>query len=346
LEGLPATSTPNATTGGTTGGGFLDNLGSSLTSLLPSGSNLATLGLGAAGLYEANQQKKTNDAQAATLTGLGKPYVDAGQTALKQAQAGTLNPQQQALQNSQLGQGTTLTGQAGPLLDIANTAFKQYQAGQLPAWQQAELDQQKADAMAQLKQSLGAQVDSSTLAQAMAGIDKQFETAKGQLLQQNLATGQSAESQGQGIQGQGFAATNAGWQTGVDAVQQSFTNAINLATAGNGPVAEAVQLAIAGDTQLTNNLMQFYGALAKSYASNASGTSKSSGLGSLLSGASGALSGGNAVRGLVNAAGNGVTDTTALTGTQSLLPSDLPTSTPDLGIDPSTLDTSSLDSLF
>jgi len=256
----PPAATPDPT--GTSSG-----IPSWLSSLFPGGAaNIPPALMAALGIYEASSQKAQNQTEANTLSALGTPLVNASNTALTQAQMGTLNPQQSALQQSQLSQGKTLTGQAGPLLDIANTGFAQFQAGALPAWQQAELDQQKAAATAQLKQSLGSQVDSSALAAQQTQIDQQYDIAKGQLMIQNLNQSEQAFTMGINTQNMGYADIQAGYQTGVNAIQQSYNNAISLATSGFGPIEQAIQLLIQGDSQLSSSLMEMFGLIGMGFA--------------------------------------------------------------------------------
>jgi hypothetical protein len=265
--------------------------------------------LGAA-MWGANQQKNQNNAMAGQLNAVGQPLVNAGMGELTAAQTGFLNPQTQNLQNSQLSQGNTLVGQAGPLLNIANTAFQQFQSGTLPQWQQAELDQQKAAAYQQAVQSLGAQADSSTLAQVKAQIDQQYDMAKGNLMQQNLSTGENAYTLGEDTQNMGYKDIQAGWQTGVTAIQQSFSNAISLATAGYGPIQDAIQLQIQGNTQLTNSLMEMMGLIGMGYARDNAGK-KTTGAQSLLSQA------GSGLKSLFGGGGSSITNGAELGGSSN-----------------------------
>lgn len=255
----------------TSGSGF--DLSSLMSTLFPNGASGlgAPLTEGALALYEANQAKNQNDAFANTLLSAGQPLVNAGQNELTNAQTGKLNPQAAGLQTSQTTQGNTLVGQAGPLLNIGNTAFQNFVAGSLPPWQQTELDQQKAAALAQAKQSMGSQVDSSTMGQIQAQIDSQYDIAKGNLMQQNLGIGEQAFAQGQQVQQLGFSDIQAGWQTGMNAIQQSFNNAVSLMSAGFGPIEDAIQLKIQGDTQITDSLMQMMGLIGLGYAQSQAG---------------------------------------------------------------------------
>ena len=261
-------------------GNILGSLGSFATP--------TNLGYGAAaglGLAEANQAKKDNQSYASTLTGLGQPYVDAGKQQLGQAQKGTLTPAQQAQVDNLKAQGKTLTDQSNPLISGGTDAIKAANAGTLPQWQQAQLDQQAAQQKAQLRQSLGANVDSSTLAQSDAQIDQQLSITKGNLIQQNLQSGMGELGQGTALEQQGQADIQKGYATATEAIQQSFQNAISLAAAGNGPIMDAVNLMIAGDSQISSALMGFMGNLAKAYASSGASGGGNGGGGSLGSAA-------------------------------------------------------------
>jgi hypothetical protein len=185
---------------------------------------------------------------------------------LTNAQNGTLTPAQIAQQNNLISQGNTVAGQAQSEITGGTAAITQANAGALPAWQQAQIDQQVAAQKAQIAQSLGPNVDSSTLAQYYAQIDQKADITKGQLIQQNLASGEQELGAGVTTEQQGQAQISAGYKVATDAAQTAFQDAISLAAAGNGPIMDAVNLLVTGDTAVSNSLMNFMGALAQAYA--------------------------------------------------------------------------------
>ena len=324
--------TPPAASGGTDptglGTSLLTSLGSSLGSLATP-TNLAYGAAAGLGLAEANSQKSQNQTYADTLANLGKPYVAAGQQQLTTAQSGTLTPAQQAQQANLKSQGGTLTSEANPLISGGTAAITAANAGQLPAWQQAQIDQQTAQQKAQIRQSLGANVDSSTLAQYDAQIDQQAAITKGNLEQQNLASGQSELGQGTNLQQQGQADIQAGYKVATDAAQQAFTNAMNLAATGNGPIMDAVNTLIQGDSQVSSALMSYMGALAKAYASGQSGTKTPATTPSVPTGATPSMGSGSSANLSTGGGSTGNPYTAAINAGNPSDPSQLPTGVGD-----------------
>ena len=254
--------------------GLVSSLGTDLAGLATP-TNLAYGAAAGLGLAEANSQKSQNQTYANTLANLGTPYVAAGQAQLTAAQNGTLTPAQQAQQANLNSQGNTLTGEANPLISGGTSMITASNAGTLQPWQQAQLDAQVAQQKAQLRQSLGANVDSSTLAQYDAQIDQQASITRGQLVQQNLTSGEGELGQGTNLQQQGQADIQAGYKVATDAAQTAFQNAMSLAATGNGPIMDAVNTLIQGDSQVSAALMSYMGALAKAYTSSQGGSKTS-----------------------------------------------------------------------
>lgn len=254
------------------------------------GNNAGTIAEVGLGLYESNQAKNLNQNLANELKSVGQPLITAGQTALDQASKGTLNAQQAGSQAASFATGTQLQGEATPLLNIANAAFQNYVNGSIPPWQQQQLDQQQAAEIAQARQSLGPQVDSSSMSAVTAQINQKFDITKGQLVLAQYGIGKDALSAGTSIEQLGYTDIQQGWQTGIDAIQQNINNAISLSTAGFGPLADAIALQIQGDTQVSSALMDMMGAIGMGYAiQNASGKSTGPTLGGILGKAAGSL---------------------------------------------------------
>ncbi len=281
-SGAPAA----ASTGGT-------SLGDALT---PSNTTLGLLGAGAAGLYQQSRAQSQNQGYVNQLQQIAQPSLQAGNTYLNRALSGALTPAQQAQQNALLAQGNTLTQEAAPYLAAGAAGLQAYQSGQLPAWQQQQLDNQTAAAIAQLKASLGPNVDSSTLAAGIQQIQEQAGIAKGQLLQQNLATAENEYGIGTQQQAAAFQAINAGYQSAVTDAQQSFEDAISALTLGDQATLAAIQTAIQGNSQIASATSGLFGNLAMSYAmmqGKGGGGSSSimSGIKNLFGGSSAASSG-------------------------------------------------------
>lgn len=251
---------------------------SSLGSLLPSGSTLAGLApylaMGGAGLLEQQQAASETNSEVNQLEGLGAPLLSEGNTLLGNYQAGQLTPAQQAVTSNAMSSANTLLTSAQPLSGIAATAFSQYQSGTLPAWQQQQLDAQTAAAKQQVAQSLASQgiTDSSVLQAQYQQIDSQAAITKGQLNQQNFATGNQAydtwltsTTQGQQLQQQGL-------QYAAQSLQQTFANALGADSLGGQDVQAAIQLAVQSNSQLAEMMTQFMGSLATAYAISQGGT--------------------------------------------------------------------------
>jgi hypothetical protein len=276
-----------ATGGGTTtGGGAAANpFGGLLSSALNYGVPLAW----------AADQKATNAKNIQPLKDIGTSLTKQGQDMMANYQ--NLSPTQQKALDQAIQSGQLTASRGQPLIDIGNTAMQQYQAGNLPQWQQLELDQKVAQQKALARQSLGANVDSTTLAQMDSQIDAQAAIAKGQMIQSNLATGEAAYGQGVGYETTGNAAVTQGYRSAVTDINQNLSNAISTIGAGLGPLESAIQMQIQGDTAITNSLMQMYSALAKAAGTaaaggGAAGGGAGGGAGGAAGGTTGGLAGG------------------------------------------------------
>jgi hypothetical protein len=259
-----------STTAGSTGGlsSLLGGLGGQIGGLAP------YLAVGGLGLLEQQQAASTTNSEVNQLEGLGTPLLNEGAQQLGAYQSGTLTPAQSAVSNNAIKSGNTLLTSAAPLSGIAATAFQQYQSGTLPAWQQTQLDQSVAAQKQQVAQSLASQgiTDSSVLQAQYQQIDAQAAITKGQLNQQNFATGNQAydswlqsTTEGQQMQQQGL-------QYAAQSLQQDFANALGADSLGGQDVQSAVQLAVQSNTQLAEMMTNFMGSLATAYAISVGGT--------------------------------------------------------------------------
>jgi len=307
---------------------WLSSLGNTISS------NAGDLAAGAAGLSAANQQKSENAALANKLATPANALISGGMKDLSNYK--DLSPTQQAALQSGVSTGQTLTGEANPLIGIGQTAFGQYGLGQLPAWQQAEIDQKTAQQKALARQSLGANVDSTTLAQMDAQIDQQAEISKGNLLQQNLSTGEQAYQQGTGLQQTGGTDITAAYNNASQDISKNLSDALSQITTGLGPLEDSINIQIQGNTALTGQLQQLYAALAKATSSGGAasgGAASGGGLGSLVSGAKGLVSG---AKNLYNSLTGGFTPDPSLTGSNMSFPTAAPLDvTGQLGADAS-----------
>ena len=243
----------NVTGGGasSTGGNLAGDIGSLIGALTPT----------ATGIYSAGQARKEYGQAASTLAGLGQPYVEAGKKQLDTALSGALTPAQQAQADLYGTQAKTLYGQATPFISAGTYDITQSQAGQLPQWQQQQLENEKAAAIARATSTLGPNVDSTTLGNVINNINAQFDIQRGNLMQQNLATGESLFNLGVGVQTQGMQAEQAAANVPVAAAQTAFANALNLEAGGNQPVEASVQTMLAGDQLIAQQLRDFMTAM-------------------------------------------------------------------------------------
>lgn len=240
--GGPGTTTPPASAGSSTG--IVDTLLTDLGSLWSgftnyvssnAGNLAAFTGLGAAGLYEAHNAQQDASKYAGQLQSIGAPYVAAGQQ-----QLGAFTGAAPAADAQQIAG-------AGTLGDIANQSFTDYQSGKLPPAYEQQLTDQATAAKAQLRASLGPNVDSSTLATQDEAIDQQMNLNRQQLLDQRLQIGEQAYQQVQG------------------AFNNLLNEALGAGSLGLNAEAQAIGLKISSDTQIAAALTQMFGAIAQGY---------------------------------------------------------------------------------
>ena len=272
VSGAPSATDPTAS-GNTS---WLDDIGSFLSK---NAGNIANIGSAA---YHSKQQQDANSKLAGQLRDQSAPILASGQNQLSNYQ--NLTDLQKKALESGVSTGSTLTGLADPLLSIGKDAFSQYTGGQLPAWQQAEIDQKVAQAKALARQSLGANVDSSTLSQVDSQIDQQAQISKGQLMQQNLASGEQAYGQGAGYVSQGGATTKAAYDKASADITTNLHNALETITVGLGPLNDSIKYEIAGNTALQKYMQDLYGAIAKA-STAAGGGAAGGGIGGIIGGA-------------------------------------------------------------
>ena len=265
---------------------FLNNIGGFLSNNV---GNIASIGSAA---YLAKQQQDANSKLAGQLRDQSTPILKSGQDQLANYQ--NLTDLQKKAMDTGVSTGSTLTGLADPLLGIGKDAFSQYTGGQLPAWQQAEINQKVAQAKALARQSLGANVDSSTLSQVDSQIDQQAEISKGQLMEQNLASGEKAYDQGAGYVSQGGTATKAAYDKASADITTNLHNALDTITVGLGPLSDSIKYEIAGNTALQKSMQDLYGALAKA-GTTAGGGTGGGGTGSVIGGAKSIYDAGKAI---------------------------------------------------
>lgn len=302
----PAAATPQG------GGSFLGDLGSSFFSSLIGGGggslgsqlggflggiapSAATAAIGMGQISQAQQQAQQYQQQEAAL---GQPYLQAGQQQLQAAQSGQLSPAQQAVVNTSTQQGQNILSQTGALTPIFQQAFSNYQSGTLQPAQQAQLDQQVAAAKQELRQTLGPNVDSSTLATQDAQIDQQALITKQNLLNSQFQTGNQAYDSWISSTQQGQQLILQGQQYAAQQLQQDLSNSLQLGAEGMAPVEQSIQMAMASDADLSNQVQQLMSNLAGSWAYMQA-------KGGAAGGAGGAFgSGGSPWTGVAGAAGN------------------------------------------
>jgi hypothetical protein len=273
------------------GGGLGSQLGNFLGGIAPSA---ATAAIGMNQISQAQQQNQQYQQQEAAL---GQPFLDASKQQLAAYQGGQLSPAQQAVVNTSQQQGQNLLNQTGPLQQIFQQSFQNYQSGTLQPAQQAQLDQQIAAAKAELRQALGPNADSSTLATQDAQIDQQALITKQNMLNSQFQTGNQAYDTWMTSTQQGQQLILQGQQYAAQQLQQDLTNALQLGSEGMAPVEQSINMAISSDADLSNQVNQLMSNLAASWAyMQAKGSSAGAGGGGLFGGGGGG--------GLAGAAGN------------------------------------------
>ena len=261
---LPTTPTPSTKTTPTT---TPDTSGSSLAGALTAGDTAALLG------YQANKQ---TDQAAGQLQKSATAAGGAGQQYLAEALGGKLTPAQQATYDTLKKQSETLSQQAEPYLAAGAQGLQAYEQGQLPAWQQTQLDNQTAAAIAQARASMGANVDSSSMAQIEAQIRQQATIAKGQMLQNNLITSQELAQYGLTEQKDAFALMDAANTSVTSSLQQSFTNAMDALGIADNATLREIQARISGNSAVGNSVSSLLGNLTKAYTLSAAQDSNGS----------------------------------------------------------------------
>ena len=236
---------------------------------LTGGANFSNLASTGAALAAAKQQQADNARLAGTLRDQSTPILASGQKQL--ANYDQLTDLERKAMDAGVSAGTALTGDADPLLGIGRTAFGDYTAGKLPAWQQAEIDAQVAQQKAMARQSLGANVDSTTLAQMDAQIDKNAEITKGNLLSQNLTAGEAAYKQGTDLVGAGGAAIKAAYDKASADISRNLADALATITTGLGPLTDSINLEMKNNSALAKAMTDLMAQIAKATASTGGG---------------------------------------------------------------------------
>jgi hypothetical protein len=193
-----------------------------------------------AGLYSVNKADKANQALINQISGGAQPFVTAGQDALKNYQ--TLSPLEQQQLNASITAGTSAQQGAQPLIGLGEQQLNIAGSGNLPPELETQLQQQIQAAKAQLAQQYSP--DSSTYQQLAAKIDQQGLATRQQMLSQYQTSGQSTYTAGEAqLQAgqQEVASAYAAAQTEID---QNLKNALNMATTGLGPLANAVEMGL------------------------------------------------------------------------------------------------------
>lgn len=214
-------------------------------------------------IYKALQQNK----QDVNMLGqIQQPASSAGNKYLSDALAGTLTPAESKQYQDLINQSKTLEAQAQPFIQQGTAGIAAAEAGQLPSWQQQQLDNATQAAIVQARASMGANVDSSSMAQIESQIMQQAQITKGQLAQQNLATYEQLYQLGATTQKEAFALLDTANQYVVADAQQKFQNAIAALGLANTAAMDKINVSLATDALLSKSIAQLFGGL-----TNASG---------------------------------------------------------------------------
>jgi hypothetical protein len=265
---------------------FLSSLGSDVGSFLssPLGTTAEFATLGAAGLYEANQQKQENDQLSASIAAPGAPYTAAGAGELSQLEGGPSV-------GGALGQSITdQTTAAGELAGVAKT----YGGGNLTAAQSSQVQQFVAQQRAQVDAQLAASgnIDSSAQEAAYQQIDNNAEQLSQSLISQNTSLAEGA-------------------LTSVTTTYNNLlTQALNSSEFGLGATEAAVQTQIQSDTALAGQLQSLFAGIATGFGS-ALGGGKSGSSGTGVGSAAGAAAGA-AAKGVASSGSGGGTSTSSV----------------------------------
>jgi hypothetical protein len=258
--------------GGTSGGTDLSGLSSLLGSLGISSGGLSSaapyLLSGGLGLYQAAQANAQNKQAVSDFSNLGKPYTQAGNQLLTQAQSGKLDSAHQNVVNTLQSQGQQLIDSASPLSQIANSAFADYQAGRLNPAQQEQIDAWTRSAKQELRQTLASSgiSDSSILASQDAAIDSQATQLKANLMTQNLQLGDQQYSQWLTSTQAGQQLIAQGAQYAATSIDTMLSQALGLGGLGTGIQAEAIKLGLQQDQILSKNVSDLMKSITSAYA--------------------------------------------------------------------------------
>lgn len=309
---------------GSSGSGGSSSGGSGISGLLSSilgGGGVGGLGgvlpyatVAGIGLSQANSARNDARARENELRNLGSPYVTAGQNALSQYTHGTLRPDQQTVVDSANQYGQNLIDSTSGLSAIAQQAFQDYQAGKLPPADEeklnAQLSAQKQEARQRLTSS--GMVDSSLMASMDAQLESQSKQTRQSLLDARFATGNQAYDQWLKGTEAGQQLRLQGQQFATQSLDTMLQQSLDLGRAGMEPIAQAIQLAMQSDTELSGQVSDLLGNLAAAYSyaiagGNGAGAAGGSKNGSnLLQSIMGGISGiGNLVKGVGSLFGNG-----------------------------------------
>lgn len=246
----------SAPTGGSAGGAYSGAL-----------SPLAMTGIAEGiGLLGAGYAQHQSNQTIAPLSGAAGPYIGAGQTLLNRGMNNQLTPQQSNVVNTSQQQGKVLINAASPVGQIAQGLFQQYQSGNLKPGDQAQLDQQVASAKAQIAQSLGPNVDSTTLQTYYDQIDQQALITKGKMLDQYMATGNAAFDTWSTTTQAGQKAILAGQEFAVTSIDNTFQQAFQSGQIGGTLISDAVHATLSSNQQLAKSFGDMTSNLAKAYA--------------------------------------------------------------------------------
>jgi hypothetical protein len=269
---------PTSSTGGTSS--LLGDIGAGVSSTLGGGSLGNILGsvspyaaVGAIGLAQAKAGEAQDAKYSQQQQTLAQPAITQSNTLLGNYNAGTINPTDQSVVNTETAQGNQVIQSATGLSQIAQTAFASYNSGQLEPAQQIQLDQTVAAQKQQVAQQLSSAgiTDSTILAAQYQQIDNNAIISKQNLLNSNFNTGSAAYNQW-------LTATTQGQQTIQDAqkfastsLQTELANSMAEANIGIGEVNTAIQTQMTTDANYAAQVSQLLGTLATAYAKQVAG---------------------------------------------------------------------------
>lgn len=308
-----STTSPDTSSTGSTGGGWLSDIGNFISS--PTGQLATAAGTVGLGMYNASQASNQAKGYAGQLSAAGAPASSVYGGTIGQLTGGPTvgGP------TGQIISGTT--GAAGGLLQTA----EQYASGALTPAQQQLIQQQTSGQEAALGSSLGNRIDSSARVQGMEAIGNNAAMLQQQLVQGNVALAQGA------------------LQSATTAYNSLVSNALQAGQLGLSATSQAVQTAMQADTQIAGYINQLISQVAQGLAGGGSASSTGTTPGGQL---------GSAIKNLFSGGGGSVaspTDAfgaqTTQTALQSPVASDYFSSMqqPDINIDTSSLNTQPAD---